>query len=143
MQCDIDPGINRIKMIRMVENILKEDPLVELIFFGEVILSWYNPGKRPELHQQTAETIPGDTTQAFCSAGSKTRNLLCFGMSEKSDQDIYNTQVLINPRGEVQATHRKRRLKESTYQSGKQMFTLTEIKGIKTAAADLCGCRRS
>lgn len=133
MGCDMNPVVNRAKMIHWVKSIVQDYPLVELVFFGEVILSWYNPDKRPELHQGSAETIPGETTDVLCKLAAEHEIYLCFGISERSGTQLHNTQVLINPHGEIQAVHRKKRLKEDIYQPGELAFTQTEIKGIKTA----------
>jgi predicted amidohydrolase len=54
-------------------------------------------------------------------------------MSEARDGKLYNTQLLINPEGEIQAQHRKRQLKEDTYTPGPEPVTLTWIKDTRTA----------
>jgi predicted amidohydrolase len=53
-------------------------------------------------------------------------------MSESSDGKLHNAQVLIDPAGEIQAVHRKRRLKEGTYNPGAVPVTITNIKGVNT-----------
>ena len=49
---------------------------------------------------------------------------------------MYNTQVLLNPQGQVQAIHRKWNLKpgekQANYQPGPKPVTITDINGIKT-----------
>ena len=56
-------------------------------------------------------------------------------MSEKADQTMHNTQVLVNPQGEIQAIHRKWNLKpaelQANYQPGPRPVTVTTIKGIR------------
>jgi hypothetical protein len=58
---------------------------------------------------------------------------ISFGLSESSDGKIlYNAQVLINPTGEIQAVHRKRRPKTEMYSRGTVPVTVTDIKGVET-----------
>lgn len=133
MRCDPALEVNREKMVAQIKTILAEHPDVDLIFFGEAVLSWYNPADRPELHFQTAEPIPGPTTEILAVLARRHQVYLCFGMSESDAGKLYNSQVLLNPEGEIQAVHRKRRLKEETYSPGPEPITLTRIGNMRTA----------
>ena len=57
-------------------------------------------------------------------------------MSECNGDELFNAQILLNSRGEIQTVHRKKNLKEAekeaNYQPGSEMVTITDIKGIKT-----------
>ena len=83
-------------------------PDAELILFGESVLGWYIDDENPESYQRTiAETIPGPATD---SIGQTARLLNCyigFGMTELNSGKLYNSFVLIDPDGEIQAVHRK------------------------------------
>jgi len=136
MRCDRDPENNRTKMVTTINTIMHEDPGVELVVFGEMILGWYIPGANPGYHREISEPIPGETTQTLASLALKHNIYICFGLSEVDGEVIHNSQVLINPKGEIQAVHRKKNLKrgemDANYQPGQVMVTETEIKGIRT-----------
>ena len=57
-------------------------------------------------------------------------------MSENSDGELHNTQVLLNPKGDIQVCHRKWNLKHAEtladYKPGNLPVTFTDIQGIKT-----------
>lgn len=134
--CDHDPSNNRIKMISTIDTILRVHPDVELVIFGEMALGWYIPGEDQAYHQEISETIPGKTTQSLVAVAQKYNISICFGISELDDEYIHNSQVLLNPQGEIQVVHRKNNLKfgemNANYQPGSEMVTITEIKGVKT-----------
>ena len=136
LQCEREPANNRIKMIQIIDSIMLAHPDVELIMFGEMILGHYNPEGMPAYHREISEPVPGKTTQVLGKLAGKYGIYLCFGMSENDDGHLYNTQVLLNPQGEIQAFHRKWNLKQGEihthYQPGNQPVTVTEISGIKT-----------
>jgi predicted amidohydrolase len=115
---------------------MKMDPDVELVIFGEMILGWYNPGGLPEYHRRVAEPTDGKTTQELALIAQKHKIYVCFGISEFDGETLYNSQILLNPQGEIQAVHRKRNLqdgeKKASYQPGSVMVTMTDIKGVKT-----------
>jgi predicted amidohydrolase len=133
MRCNPVLEINREKMAAQVEAILADHPDVDLIFFGEAVSGWYNPAGKPELHHQTAEPIPGTTTDTLADLARQHQIHLCFGMSESQDDNLYNAQVLINPDGEIHTLHRKCRMKEETYCPGDTPVSLTQIGNIRTA----------
>ena len=136
IQCDRDPDINQAKIINTINQIMKEYPDTELIVFGEMILGWYDPLGAPDYHRNISEHIPGPTTGLLCELSIKHQIHLCCGLSEKSDGGFYNTQVLTNPKGEIQAIHRKWNLKtgerRAGYNPGLEPVTVTKIKDIKT-----------
>ena len=136
MSCDHDPDINRIRIASTVNTVMQAHPDIDLVIFGEMILGWYKPGNMPEYHRQTAEPISSKTLQTFISLAMHHRIYLCFGVNEIDDETLYNAQVLLNPRGEIQTVHRKWNLKanekKADYQSGPIPVTITDIKGAKT-----------
>jgi predicted amidohydrolase len=136
MTCDRLPEVNRTRMAGMVDAIADAHPGVQLVFFGEMILGWYNPGGSPQYHQRIAESIPGETTRALAALALKHEIFVCFGLSELDGDVLHNSQVLLNPRGEIQAVHRKRNLKpgerQANYQPGPRAVTITDIHGVRT-----------
>lgn len=135
MQCDLEPDRNRKRMAALVATVISQHPGVELVLFGETILGWYakRDGSK-EYHQRIAETIPGETTQLMSALARENEIYLSFGISEICEGEIYNTQVLINPQGEIVAAHRKYHLMEGTavFQPGKVPVTVVDINNIRT-----------
>jgi len=136
MSCDRDPVVNRLKIVNTVDRIKSDQPDIELVIFGELILGWYNPCDMPEYHRDIAQRVTKETLQDLASLSLLHRIYLCFGMSEIDDGILYNAQVLLNPKGEIQAVHRKSNLKSSeitaNFKSGSVPVTITDIKGLKT-----------
>ena len=136
MSCDRDPDTNRARIADMVDAIMHAHPDVELVVFGEMLLGWFNPGKMPAYHRRIAEAISRKTLHPLISLATRHGIYLCFGMPEIDGEALHNTQVLLNPQGEIQVVHRKWNLKpgekEANYQPGPAPVTVTAIKGIKT-----------
>jgi len=57
-----------------------------------------------------AEPVPGPSTRLFGGIASNLSIYLCMSLAEKDDGRFYNAQVLLNPRGEIIAHHRKQNL---------------------------------
>ncbi|MBN1935353.1 MAG: carbon-nitrogen hydrolase family protein [Anaerolineae bacterium] len=136
MRCERNAWDNRTRIAVMIEAVMQQQPDVELILFGEMILGWYMPGKQSDYHRQISEPIPGETTQTLVLLAQKFGIYICLGISELDGDRLYNSQVLLNPQGEIQVVHRKSNLKpgevDGGYQPGSAKVTATEIKGIKT-----------
>ncbi len=136
MRCDRNVGDNRARIAATIEAVMQAHPDVELILFGEMILGWYMPGKQSDYHRQISEPIPGETTQMLAGLAQKFGIYICLGISEWDGNRLYNSQALLNPRGEIQAIHHKKNLKpgeiDGEYQPGSARVTATEIKGVKT-----------
>lgn len=133
IQCDLEPEKNRAHLVEWVTIVLDTQPDVELILFGETITGWY--ARRDSLkayHQSIAETIPGETTRVMSELARENGIYLSFGMTETNAGEIYNTQVLINPQGEIEAVHRKFHLMESStvFKPGKIPLTVADISGV-------------
>lgn len=135
LQCARDVATNHRRISRTVHQIVRDHPDTELVLFGEMVTGWYNPPEMTRVGSNISETIPGRTTDLLAALSRKYNLFLCCGVSEKSDYGYHNTQVLINPRGEIQATHRKWNLKpaerQAGYVPGTHTVTVTEIKGLK------------
>ncbi len=132
LELDFDPGVNREKMVHMVNIIKEAHSDIELIAFGELTLGWYCPDRRPEYHWRTAESVPGETTETISNLAVEYGIYVSFGLTESCNGKLFNTQVLINPAGENQAIHRKMHPRDSLYAHGAMPVTITNINGIKT-----------
>lgn len=135
MQCDPVPEKNRVHMEAWVATVLRQNPDVELILFGETMLGWYaKRGGSKVYHQSIAETIPGETTRWASGLARENGVYLCFGMTEAFQGEIYNSQVLINPQGEIMANHRKFHLMESgsIFKPGTIPATVVDINQART-----------
>ncbi|MCF8364003.1 MAG: carbon-nitrogen hydrolase family protein [Prolixibacteraceae bacterium] len=119
--------------------ITEEYPEVELILFGETILGWYCDEENPESYQRSiAEVIPGNATQFIGNLSDSLKVYIAFGMTEKRDGELYNSQVLVNPMGEIEALHRKITLTPEDKKSGftassktPENVTIVNINNIK------------
>jgi len=135
MQCDLEPERNRERMVAIISDVVSQYPDVELILFGETILGWYARRRgSKEYHISIAETIPGKTTGMMSTLAEENSVFISFGMTESCQGDLFNTQVLISPEGEIVATHRKYHLMESAgiFKPGIVPVTIIEINGIRT-----------
>ena len=56
MSCDRQPDVNRARIAGTIEAIMQANPDVELIFFGEMTLGWYNPGSLKDCDPSTSFT---------------------------------------------------------------------------------------
>lgn len=133
MKCHENPEDNLKKMSNFVKEIKKEHPQVELIVFGETITGWFfNFEKTAEYHHKIAETIPGKTTNLMSDLAKNNNLYICFGLNEIKENKYYNSQVLVNPEGEIIAVHRKVKMRETFFSPGDVLVTIVNIKDIKT-----------
>lgn len=133
MQCDQNHEVNTEKMTKIIQDVKNEHADIDLVFFGETIDTWYNPVKAKDLHFYAAQCIPGRRTQHFAKLAKELGIYICFGMNEKNGDVLQNSQVLINPDGDIQAIHRKHTFREQFYQAGTDLITMTEISGLEVA----------
>jgi apolipoprotein N-acyltransferase len=131
MTPDKDPGITREKITELIVDIKKSNPKIDLIVFGEVILGWYR-AETKEYHEKISEHIPGVTTNLISRLAEEHNVNISFGMAERSDNKIFNTQILIDHKGEVKHIQRKKNLKSSFFSAGQESISFVDIKGIKT-----------
>jgi predicted amidohydrolase len=134
MRCSPDPDHNLKEMLTIIDVITHKNPYVDLIFFGETILGWYDKGdETAAYHQKVALSTSDRIIEALIAAAKNKQIYLCFGFTERFNGKIYNSQILVNPKGEIQAHHRKFHLKGNTFSPGSQPVTFTDINGVKTA----------
>lgn len=136
LECTLEREENVSNIETMIEKIMNEKSETELIVFGETITGWYYKKDNPEEYQRNlAETIPGNTTDRISNLAEKYKIHIIFGISEISDNELYNSQVVIAPEGNIIVVHRKNRLFFLDEESG---FTavrnsnVINIKGIRT-----------
>lgn len=136
MSCARDPTTNWIRIADTIDTVVRDHPEVDLILLGEMLLGWFNPGARPEEYRSIAEPISEASLAPLLSRAKDYGVYLCLGLPERDGEALYNTQVIRNPKGEIQARHRKRNLKpaeaQAGYHPGSVPVTVTEIKGVRT-----------
>jgi len=139
---DHEPEISRNKMSDVILEVVKEKPNTRVIVFPETATSFYwekgdKDGKKTkENNKQIAEIIPGISTNFIGNITKELNIYVAFGMVEKEDEKIYNSLVMMNPNGEVEAVHRKTFLldgdKDVGFSAGDGV-TFVEIDGVKVA----------
>ena len=143
MTPDIDPTVTRQRLGGFVRRIVRDHPDVRLILFGEVILGWfYKKGETAAYHQRIAESIPGPSTEFVAGLARQHDVYLSFGLTEKHNGKLRNTQVLIDPNGEIAAVHRKFWVRNWVFAPGERRLTIAEIDWAK-AAILICADARS
>ena len=136
MQCDREPGINLDKICNYIDLICDEYPKVDILFFGEMILGWYEDPKDQKGYQASlAETIPGPATDTIAELAEEYGVYISFGMVQELEGDLYNAQVCISPDGDILDIHHKTYLtpadKEAGFVKGDRL-TVVDIKGVRT-----------
>ena len=89
--------------LKKIENFVEKakNQSADLVVFPELSLTGYVV--RDQIYE-LAETIPGPSTQAIEKIAEKTQTYIVFGMpelSEKTQATIYNTAVLVGPKGYI------------------------------------------
>ncbi len=89
--------------LKKIENFVEKakNQSADLIVFPELSLTGYVV--RDQIYE-LAETIPGPSTQVIEKIAEKTKTYIVFGMpelSEKTQATIYNTAVLVGPKGYI------------------------------------------
>jgi predicted amidohydrolase len=137
LEIDLAPEKNRTKIVHFIDKIKSEKPNVRLILFSEATLGYYYKSPNPAEYQQSiAETIPGETTDIISQKAIEHNIFISFGIVEKADVNLYNSQVLIAPDGNIMSIYHKIHLtpedKENGCIAGKDI-ALNVIDNIKVA----------
>ena len=139
---DYEPEISRDKMADMIYDITSSNPEVKVIVFPETSLSFYwekndtNGEKTKENNERIAETVPGISTDFVGQISTELNIYVVFGMVEKENEKLYNSLVVVNPEGNVEAIHRKTFLLDSDKTAGFSPgdgVTFVEIEEVKIA----------
>ena len=113
---------------------LDENPNIRVFLFGETVLGWFShPEGSAAYHRSIAETIPGPSSDTLSAAARDENVYICFGMTERDGEDIYNSQVLISPEGKILAVHRKFTIVNPFFSAGERKLTVVCIDGAKAA----------
>jgi predicted amidohydrolase len=110
----------------MIENAARED--CSVIVLPECLdLGWANPTAH-----DMAQPIPSSSSDILCQAAQKFRIYVVAGLTERADDRLYDTALLISPDGQILLRHRKINL-------------LTDVEGmysvgghLSVAATPLC-----
>jgi (R)-amidase len=129
------------KITQSIRKITIDEPEVELVLFGETILGWYIDDDNPVAYQLTiSEPVPGPATDIISQLADSLNIYVAFGMTESDNGQLYNSQVLINPSGEIEAVHRKVNLTPEDLASGftagrktQANVTVVHINNIRVA----------
>jgi predicted amidohydrolase len=81
---------------------------------------------------EMGENIPGITTGLISRLARENNVYISFGMAERDNTTIFNSQILINNNGEIKHVQRKKNLKSSSFSPGAKSVSFVEIDGIKT-----------
>jgi predicted amidohydrolase len=145
MRVDPDPATNRARLGQLIEQAKHEHPDVRLIHFGETTLGWFNRETRQEsidYHREIAEEVPGPTTAMVTELATRLDLYVSFGLTERAGEKVYNTQVLIDPAGEIIARHRKFWLRTPYFEPGERALTLAQVDGVRVVLV-ICADVRS
>jgi len=138
-----DPNVNRQRMVEWTRRVVEQVPETRLIAFGETALGWYWHGEArgvpfdeivrqsTEYHHRIAETVPGPTSEALAAVAQELGVYISFGLTERKGDQIYNSQALLSPKGEVVDVWRKTRLAAPMFSAGSDPIRVHEIDGAR------------
>ncbi len=99
------------KMSDMVTQVSRSFPWVNMFVFHELVvpgLVQFVTTEDPNTWQRNAQSIPGPLTDELCRVAKRTRKWLVPGsMYELDGEMLYNTAIVISPKGEIVAKYRK------------------------------------
>ena len=143
MTPDLDPEISRQRIGQAVERVIDAHPDVRLILFGETILGWfYRKGETAAYHRRIAEPISGPSAEYVARLAQKHDVYISFGLSERDGDALFNTQLLIDPSGEIIATHRKFWIRNRVFTAGERRLTTAKVDRAHIALL-ICADARS
>lgn len=137
LKCCGNPSVNLSNIAETVHRVSEEIPDAGLVVFGEMVTGFYDPGNMAEYHRNISLPVNDHILADVENAARQNGIHVCFGMSELSENTMYNSQVLLDNLGQIKTVHRKRNLKSAEtgagYQPGETPVTFTEINGLRTA----------
>lgn len=125
------PDSTRNKIREVITSVKREEPKVDLILFGEVVLGCFFSDTE-DYHKNIAEPIPGKTTQFLADLAKKNNVTISCGLVERLNDSLYNSQVVIDTTGRIMAVQRKKNLRSDYYSSGMEPITILHFKGVQT-----------
>lgn len=138
MICSPEKEDNLQKIIDFIEMIMRTEPDVELISFGESITGFY--AESPDYIRQLAESIPGPFTDTLSYYAQKHGIHLSFGMAENHTSDIFNSLVVLDPTGQILSLHRKNTLTPEDVNAGYSSMRNANVIQIKDFLIGLMIC---
>ena len=143
MTPDLDPMKSRERLGELIIEAKSRRQDLRLILFGEATLGWFHKkGESAAYHQRIAETIPGPTTDYVAGLAREHDLCVSFGLSERRGKQVHNSQVLIDPAGEIVATHRKFWMRSPAFCAAERRLTLADVDGVRVAIL-ICADARS
>ncbi len=95
------PEINLAKSIKMIREAATLG--CRIVVLPECLdLGWTHPSAR-----ERAEPIPGPRSDTLCRAARESSIYVAAGLTEQSNDKIFNAAVLVSPEGEILLVHRK------------------------------------
>ena len=96
-----EPGRNMERAIKYIDIASKSN--IDIALLPETLdLAWTHPCVPEE-----AEQIPGKRSEMLSEAARRNNIYICAGLTEKDGDEIYNTAIFINNKGEIILKHRK------------------------------------
>lgn len=139
----LDPSKSRERLCALIAQAKSDKPDLRLIHFGETTLGWFHKkGESKAYHAGIAETIPGPTSDAVATMAREHELYVSFGLSERAEGKVYNSQVLISPQGDVIAKHRKFWMRSPAFDQGERGLTVADVDGARIALL-ICADARS
>ena len=101
VQMEVVPEVNNSEAaLKLLKTVASSFPWVDLVFFSELCVHGLNPFLK--------EPIPNPTIEKFCAWARKHKKWLIPGsFFEKEGKKVFNTAVVISPKGEIMARYRK------------------------------------
>jgi predicted amidohydrolase len=96
---DIDGNIRRIT--RAVEEAAAKGARIA-VFPETVFIGWVNTAAH-----EKAQPIPGEFSDIVCRLAKKHGIMISIGLTEKADQGVYDSMILVDKTGEILLKHRK------------------------------------
>lgn len=100
-----DKKVNMDNIKSTIEKALEDDIDLKLIVFGESSLGLYSGGEKYQ--RSIAETIPGPLTKMLSYYTMHYNIHIAVGLTELKEGKLFNSLVVVDPEGKVNAVHRK------------------------------------
>ncbi len=126
-----EPGRNVQKMCSLIEQASAQG--AELLVFPEMA----DTGYHPSVFDSSAQSWPGPVLDALRAAAAKNSLAVFCGMSEKTEEGIYNSMAAIDASGELVAKYRKIHLftpapaDEARYFLAGDSVEVAEVAGVR------------
>jgi predicted amidohydrolase len=121
---------------RIIDTTTFDNTGMRLIIFGEASLGLYDNGNQGSKYQRSiAEPLPGPFSDRLAYLAERFSIYIAAGLIEVKDGKLYNSLVVVNPKGKIEAIHRKMLLHYIDEKNGitqaEPNFQVIEIDGFK------------